>query len=77
MALWLPHASVASHFFVIEIEPGQLPEEVVVEMQFTIAPLHASVAVGGVKVGAAVHSIVALSPAAPIVGGCVSRTVIN
>ena len=77
MALWLPHVSVASHFFVIEIEPGQLPEEVVVEMQFTMAPLHASVAVGGVKVGAVVHSIVALAPAATIAGGCVSCTVIS
>jgi hypothetical protein len=34
-----------------------------------VAELHASVAVGAVNDGVAVHSIVALIPAAPIVGG--------
>src|SRR5258705_10224035 len=42
----------------------------------TVAPLQASVAVGAVNDGEAVHSIVASAPAAPIVGGVVSVTVI-
>jgi hypothetical protein len=33
---------------------------------FTVTALHASVAVGAVNTGVAVHSIVALAPAAPI-----------
>jgi hypothetical protein len=44
--------------------------------RFTVAPLHASDAVGATKFGEAVHSIVALPPAVPIVGACVSTTVI-
>src|SRR5258705_13037037 len=40
--------------------------------KFTVAPLHASLAVGAVNVGVPVHSIVASAPAAPIVGACVS-----
>ena len=43
---------------------------------FTVAPLQASVAVGAVKLGVAVHSMVAGAPAAPIVGGVVSTIVI-
>src|SRR5438477_7071075 len=39
--------------------------------------LQASVAVGAVKLGVAVHSIVALAPAEPMVGGVVSTTVIT
>jgi hypothetical protein len=35
---------------------------------FTVAPAQSSVAVGGVNVGVAVHSIVAFAPGAPIVG---------
>ena len=42
---------------------------------FTVAPLQASVAVGAVKLGVAVHSIVALAPAEPMFGGVVSTTV--
>ena len=41
---------------------------VVVLTMFTVAPSQASDAVGGVKLGVAVHSIVRLPPAAPIVG---------
>ena len=48
---------------------------VVVASKFTVAPLHASEAVGAVKPADAVHSMVALPPAAPIVGPCVSATV--
>ena len=42
-----------------------------------MAPPHASLAVGAVKDGVAVHSIVAFAPAVPIVGPCVSTTVID
>ena len=44
--------------------------------RFTVAPPHASLAVGAVNVGVAVHSIVAFGPADPITGGVVSVTVI-
>src|SRR5436190_22444169 len=40
-----------------------------------VAPLQASLAVGGVNDGESVHSIVALPPAAPITGGVVSTIV--
>ena len=53
----------------------ELPDVVVVST-LTVAPLQASEAVGAVNSGVAVHSIVALAPAWPIVGGCVSSTVI-
>src|SRR5258706_12081310 len=43
---------------------------------FMVAALQSSLAVGGVKDGVAVHSIVASAPAAPITGPCVSTTVI-
>ena len=49
---------------------------VVVLSKFTVAPLQASDAVGGVKFGLAVHSIVPFNPALPIVGGVLSLTVI-
>src|SRR5258706_10851428 len=42
----------------------------------TVTVLHASLAVGAVNVGVAVHSIVAFAPAVPIVGACVSSCVI-
>ena len=41
----------------------------------TVAPLQLSEAVGAVKLGVAVQSIVAAGPAAPIVGGVVSVAV--
>src|SRR5204863_8732422 len=41
----------------------------------TVAPLQALLAVGAVNDGVAVHSIVALPPAAPITGGVVSTIV--
>jgi hypothetical protein len=43
---------------------------------FTVTALHASLAVGAVNEGVAVHSIVVLVPAAPMVGGVVSVIVI-
>ena len=49
---------------------------VTVEIIFTVAPLQASVAVGGVNEGVAVHSMVSGAPALPMVGAWVSCTVI-
>ena len=66
VAEWLPQASVASHVLVITLKQ-ELPVVVVLTM-FTVAPLQASAAVGAVKLGVAVHSIVAFAPACPIVG---------
>ena len=48
---------------------------VVVLSKFTVAPLQASDAVGGVNDGVAVHSIVAFAPALPIVGPWLSLRV--
>ena len=48
------------------VQPAVL---VVVLRMFTVAPLHPSEADGAVKLGVAVHSIVAFAPALPIVGG--------
>ena len=65
---------MASQVLVITCEQ-ELP--VVVDVsRFTVAPLHASDAVGAVNTGVAVHSIVALLPALPMVGAVVSVTVI-
>jgi hypothetical protein len=75
VAEWFPHASVASHVRVIIVEQG--PVVVVDVNKFTVAPLHASDAVSCVKLGVAVHSMVALLPARPIVGACVSITVMT
>src|SRR4051812_8537902 len=47
-----------------------------VDMIFTVAVPHASLAVGGVNDGVAGQSIVAFAPAAVIVGGVISVTVI-
>ena len=47
------------------------------ESKFTVAPLQSSEAVGTVNDGEAVQSIVALLPAAPMVGACVSVAVIT
>ena len=75
VAEWFPHASVASHILVIMLEQ---PLPVVVDdTRFTVAPLQASLAVGAVKFGMVVHSIVALPPAWPMDGACESTTVID
>src|SRR5205814_6690038 len=71
----LPHASTAFHVRVIVFR-HEFPEVISEPTWFTVAALHASDAVGTVNDGVAVHSIVALAPALPIVGACVSRTVI-
>ena len=74
VALWFPQELVASQLLVITFEQ-ELPTVVVLTM-FTVEPPHASEAVGGLKLGVAVHSIVAFGPAAPIVGvGQVTSTV--
>ena len=52
------------------------PEVTSGEIAITVAPPHASLAVGGVNDGVAVQSIVALLPGCPMVGGVVSVIVI-
>ena len=66
VAEWLPQASVASH---VRVKTLRQDVPVVVEdSKFTVAPLQSSAAVGAVKFGVAVQSIVAFPPAWPIVG---------
>jgi len=71
----LPHASTALHVLVIVFKQA-VPTVTSAPTVLTVAPLQASLAVGAVNDGAAVHSIVASAPAAPIVGDCVSVNVI-
>ena len=66
VAEWLPQASVASQVRVKTLR--QDVPVVVLLSKFTVAPLQSSAAVGAVKFGVAVQSIVALPPAWPIVG---------
>src|SRR5438093_13541796 len=70
----LPHASTASQVLVIVVVHPLT--EVASPKLFTVAPLQASDDVCAVKPGVAVHSIVALATAVPMVGGVVSTTVI-
>src|SRR5204862_450611 len=71
----LPQASTAIHVLVVvlahEVPPVTSPPTCT-----TVYVLQASHAVGAVNDGVAVHSIVVLPPAVPIVGGCVSVCVI-
>jgi len=69
-------ASVASHFLVWVYELAHVPATVTSDSRLTVAPLQASDAVGEVKDGEAVQLIVALAPAAPIVGATLSIKVI-
>ena len=64
--LVLPHASTAFHVLVI-VFVHELPAVTSDPTWFTVAVLQASVAVGAVNEGVAVHSIVAFAPALPIV----------
>src|SRR5439155_9747594 len=64
-ALWLPHASVASQVRVSVKDREQVAEVDTSLIRFTVAPPQVSEAVGGVKLGVAGHSMVALAPAAP------------
>ena len=54
----------------------EFPEVMSGERAITVAPPHASLAVGGVKDGVAVQSTLTLLPGCPIVGGVVSIIVI-
>jgi hypothetical protein len=75
VAEWLPQASVASHVLVNTLR--QDVPVVVFVSKFTVAPLQLSAAVGTVKFGVAVQSMVAFCPALPIVGGVLSMAVIT
>jgi hypothetical protein len=67
----LPHASTAIHVLVVVFAQA-VPPVTSEPTWFNVTVLHASLAVGAVNEGVAVHSIVALAPAVPIVGACVS-----
>ena len=71
-----PQLSIASQLLVLVKLFAQVPAVVTSEIKLTVDPPHASDAVGAVKDGVAVHSIVAFAPAAPITGGVLSVTVI-
>src|SRR5678809_108324 len=73
--LELPQASTATHVLVV-VFVQLLPPVTSEPTWFTVTALQASVAVGAVKTGVAVHSIVAFAPAAPITGACESTCVI-
>src|SRR5258705_9583651 len=75
VALLLLHASVTSQLLVTVLAHA-VPAVTSLPIIFTVAPLHASLAVGAVNDGDAVHSNVAGPPAAPIVGAWVSTNVI-
>ena len=76
VALVLPQASMASQLLVLVKLFTQVPAAVTSLNNLTVDVPHASLAVGAVNVGDAVHSIVAFAPAVPIVGGVLSVTVI-
>jgi hypothetical protein len=71
----LLHASIAFHVLVIVLAQA-VPPVTSVPTCCTVAPLHASLAVGAVNDGVTVHSMVELAGALPIVGACVSTMVI-
>jgi len=74
--LTLPQASTALQVLVSVNDPMHVPSTVISLTSWTDAVEQASEAVGAVKLGAAGQEIVALLPAAPIVGGVLSTTVI-
>ena len=76
VALVLPQASIASQLLVLVKLFTQFPAAVTSLSNRTVDVPHASLAVGAVNVGVAVHSIVALAPCPPITGGVLSITVI-
>src|SRR6185369_10778552 len=71
----LPHASTAIQVLVVVLAQ-LLPPVTSDPICCTVTPLHASLAVGAVNAGVAVHSVVALAPAIPMIGACVSTCVI-
>ena len=72
----LPQSSVAVHVLVTVKLPGQLPGEVTSENVMATIGSHASVAVGGIKVGMTVQAIGETCVAQVIVGGVISCTTI-
>ena len=70
VALWFPQTSTASQLLVIVVT--QPLTDVTSPRLLTAGTTQASVAVGALKLGVAVHSMVASAPAGPIVGGVVS-----
>src|SRR5258706_15413405 len=70
---FLQHDALSNFLVIVFVQPVVAVTSL---SWFTVAPLQASVAVGAVNDGVPVHSIVASAPAAPIVGGVVSVTVI-
>src|SRR6185369_13486534 len=73
--LELAQASTAIHVLVVVLA-HVLPPVTSDPICCTDTVLHASLAVGAVNTGEAVHSIVAFAPAAEITGDCVSTCVI-
>src|SRR6185369_9164945 len=71
----LPHPSTAIQVLVVVLA-HVLPPVTSDPICCTVTVLHASLAVGAVNTGVAVHSIVALAPAVPITGAVVSVCVI-
>src|SRR4029079_16670045 len=71
----LPHASTAIQVLVVVLA-HELPPVTSDPICCTVTVLQASLAVGAVNTGEAVHSIVAFAPAAPMIGACVSTCVI-
>jgi len=71
----LPQASTALHVLVV-VFAHEVPPVTSLPDCKTVDVLQASEAVGAVKDGATVHSIVAFAPAIPITGACVSACVI-
>src|SRR5206468_2809621 len=72
----LPQSSIAFQVRVTVLA-HEVPPVTSAPTVCTVAPLHASLAVGAVNVGVAVHSTVALTPVVPIVGAWVSLIVIT
>ena len=70
----MPQASVASQLLVTVFEQPEPP--VTSPSRLTVTPPQASLAVGAVNVGEAVHSTVAFAPGAPIVGGAPTRGIV-
>src|SRR6185436_15874 len=71
----LPHPSTAIQVLVVVLA-HEVPPVTSDPTCCTVTVLHASLAVGAVNTGVAVHSIVALAPAVPMIGACVSTCVI-
>src|SRR5258705_5759068 len=71
-----PFTTLFRSHVLVTVRAHAVPPVTSLPTWFTVAPLHASVAVGAVNDGVPVHSIVASAPAFLIVCACVSTTVI-